>query len=780
MDRISARPELLRQSYEVVIVGSGYGGSILASRLARAGRDVCLLERGNEKHPGEYPDSIVSAADDWQVDLPGEHLGFRQGLYHLHVDDDINVFKGCGLGGTSLVNAGVAIEPDPRIWDDERWPAALRSDRDRLDRCYDAARRMLGATPYPDAQRPVPKTGVLRRAAEGMGEPFTLPPINVTFTDGPNAAGVQQVACTGCGDCVSGCNVGAKNTLLMNYLPDAKRWGASIFTGVDVRWVERSGDRWGVRYLLLGAGRSRFGEEELQLAADMVILAAGALGSAEILLRSRAKGLPTSDQLGTRFSGNGDVLGFAFDTDEHVNGIGWGHEQQDGREPVGPTITGLIDARGGRPVAEGIVIEEGAIPGAVAHVLAPAFAVAAQEHSDGAHRLERVKQAAQTLLGGSQRGPLQRTQTMLVMANDSADGRLELDGDRLRLRWPGVGDQPIFREIDQQLLRAAETVGGSFIPDPMWHELIRHPLITVHPLGGCPMADRAESGAVDDIGQVYAGPTGRAVHDGLLVCDGSVIPRSLGVNPLLTISALAERTAAELASRNGWTISAEEPPRPAPAVSTALLLEFTERMTGWVSSGTSEPEEGLAAGLAAGTSMWYEISMAGDARASAADPSTPAQVAGLVGCAALSGQDLTIEDGRFRLAVPDPDRLGQELMVYELPLRAGDGRTFHLSGRKHVRRGEPWQLWHDTTTLFVTIHEGDEEGPVWGSGVLRIGATDFAKQLTTMRVSGAAPLAERLGALLAYGRMFAGHLFDHYAGPPGWHLLDAREGPPAR
>jgi len=773
MQRISSRPETLRQSYEVVVVGSGYGGAIMASRLARAGRDVCLLERGAEMLPGEYPDSVVSAADDFQLHTPEGHIGRRQALYEFHIDDDINVFKGCGLGGTSLVNANVAVEPDPRIFDDPRWPQQLRDDAAALEPHYERARTMLGSTPYPTNRPPLQKTTMLERQADGIGLPFVRPPINVTFEDGVNAAGVEQAACTDCGDCISGCNVGAKNTLLMNYLPDAYRWGAHIVTGVDVRWVERSGDTWAVRYHLLGAGRSRFGEDELTVCGDIVVLAGGTLGSTEILLRSKAHGLAVSDRVGTGFSGNGDALAFAFDCDAPVNGVGWGHEDHPGRPPVGPCITGLVDGRRGRPLDEGIIIEEGSIPGALSHLLAPGFALAAKDPDDPGHRVHHVRQAAAAIIGGSYSGPVHKTQTFLVMGNERDTGTMELYEDQLRVHWPGVGNQPLFEEIDETLEAAAECVGGTYVPNPLWHSLLRHPLITVHPLGGCPMGDTAATGAVDHTGAVFAGDDGDAVHDGLFVCDGSIMPRSLGVNPLLTISALAERTAALLAAAKGWTIAYDGAPRhEAVAPTTALQLEFTERMTGWVAAGTDDPSVGLAEGMAAGTDMWYEITMAGDALATVADPATPSLVAGVIGCPSISDGLLSIVDGRFRLFVPEADGTGNSRMEYDFPLRAPDGRMFHLHGYKHVRKGEPWMLWHDTTTLFVTITHDGPDGALWGSGVLRIGAADFAKQLTTMRVSGAAPVTQRLGTLLQYGRMFAGHLFDYYTGPLGWRHLD--------
>ena len=223
---------------------------------------------------------------------------------------------------------------------------------------------------------------MLQRQAEALGHKFTLPPINVTFETGVNEAGVEQPACTGCGDCVSGCNVGSKNTLLMNYLPDAWRWGASIFTGVDVQWVERSAGRWAVRYHLLDAGRERFDEDPLTVVGDIVVLAGGTLGSTEMLLRSAKHGLTVSPCVGSRFSGNGDVLGFAFDCDQDVNGIGWGHEDHPDRPPVGPCITGLIDGRPGVPVEQGIIVEDGSIPGALAHVIPAGFALAAKDPDD--------------------------------------------------------------------------------------------------------------------------------------------------------------------------------------------------------------------------------------------------------------------------------------------------------------------------------------------------------------------------------------------------------------
>ncbi|MGH2394680.1 MAG: NAD(P)-binding protein, partial [Candidatus Limnocylindria bacterium] len=109
MTRLSSPVEDLQHHYEVVVIGSGYGGAIAASRLARAGRQVCLLERGKELHPGEYPDTGPEVLEEMQIDFPDHHVGSRTALYDMRVNDDLNIFLGCGLGGTSLVNANVCL-----------------------------------------------------------------------------------------------------------------------------------------------------------------------------------------------------------------------------------------------------------------------------------------------------------------------------------------------------------------------------------------------------------------------------------------------------------------------------------------------------------------------------------------------------------------------------------------------------------------------------------------------------------------------------------------------
>lgn len=222
--RVSLPAERLRSHYAVVVVGSGYGGGIATARMARAGQSVCLLERGREIRPGEYPDTYAEALGDMQVDLPAHHVGSRTALYDFRVNPQLNVFVGCGLGGTSLVNANVALRAEPRVFEDSRWPEGLRRDLEtHVAEGYRRAEAMLRPLPYPEDWPRLAKLDALGRSASAFEAPFYRPPINVTFADGPSPAGVPQQACRLCGDCVSGCNYAAKNTTLMNYLPDARK-----------------------------------------------------------------------------------------------------------------------------------------------------------------------------------------------------------------------------------------------------------------------------------------------------------------------------------------------------------------------------------------------------------------------------------------------------------------------------------------------------------------------------------------------------------------------------
>ncbi|MBK8256842.1 MAG: GMC family oxidoreductase [Polyangiaceae bacterium] len=540
MTKISSPIEEMKEQYDVVVVGSGYGGGISASRLGRAGLSVCLLERGKEKLPGEYPESALASLPEFQFDAPEGHVGFETAMFDFHLNDEVSVLVGCGLGGTSLINANVSIRPDKRVFYTGRWPKALLNDLETLDEGYARAEAMLRPQPYPESRPPLPKMEAHAISAKALGVPLLRTHINVTFEDGESPAGVPQKACVSCGNCITGCNHWAKNTTLMNYLPDAHRHGAAIFCEVKVRWVEKTDNGWNVHC------ESGSWDKPRTVSAKTVILAAGSLGSTEILLRSREKGLPLSNALGHHFSGNGDMLAFAYNADPNVNGLGWSGETPPPGPPVGPTITSAIDLRGHDNVNEDILIEEGAVPSALAAMTSDALFALAKVKSWWNHTPDPTKGRSVHEAGAA-------TQTYLIMSLDDDEGHIILEDDRPRVVWPEAGREPILRRGAKEAEAAAQAIGGAYMNDPIWTRIAGKRLLTVHPIGGCAMADTATTGVVDDKCRVFSGPDGTDVHNGLLVCDGSVLPTPLGVNPLITISAVTERACHYLAQQIGKT-----------------------------------------------------------------------------------------------------------------------------------------------------------------------------------------------------------------------------------
>jgi len=776
MNRLSSAIEALQPHYEIVIVGSGYGGAIAASRMARAGRNVCLLERGREFMAGEFPATPLEGAGQVQYNTGLAQIGSPLALLEVHVNPDVNAVVGCGLGGTSLINANVALRPDPRLWQDPRWPAAVRADQAGLAAGYARAEAMLQPSPVPADFPSLPKLNALARSAQmlGMEDRFSRPPITVTFQDGKNAAGVEQKRCVGCGDCNAGCNHEAKNSTHMNYLPDAVAHGAQIFTGVAVHSVVRdeATRQWRVRYQLVGLGREIYDAPELAISADIVILSAGTLGSTAILLRSREAGLPVSSQLGQHFTGNGDVLSFAYNTEVPINGIGWGAHKEGEIPPVGPTITGLIDHRNTPNVTDGFVIEEGSLAGPVGLAMmgvlglaAPAEGVKVPELASRSGSLDADARIVESLLRGPYHGAMNHTQTYLVMAHDDDSGQIVVEQGRPRIRWPNAGEQPIYATIEKTLEAATAALGGEYVRDPISARLLGDGLVTVHPLGGCGMAEAAENGVVDQAGRVFSAATGTDVHPGLYVMDGAVVPLSLGVNPLLTISALAERNCAQLAAAHGWPIDYTSPGDVAPPPPQRIGLRFTETMVGSYAPGA--PADGLADAPAPDASpMSFTLTVESDDLAEMlSSPQHAARTVGTLTCPALSAQPMTIADGLFNLFVVDETEVDRRDMNYHMTLESVEGTRYYLFGQKIITRSSLLELWPQTNTLYAQIRTSEAaDAPVIGKATLIITPENFLRQMRTIEVTNTPDLETRLDWTLKFGKFFGGVLFTEYGG----------------
>jgi cholesterol oxidase len=302
--------------FDVLIVGSGYGAAMMASRLAPRlgnGRRLAIIERGREWIPGEFKDTFPGLL----AEARGQLLGQKKrtvvnplGLHNVIMNDEINVWTGNGLGGGSLINANIALLPDPEVFTKFKWPREL-SDRQVLYHYYQQASAGLNLSRT--SWDMTSKVRSRREAADQLHPSpgfFDLSPISVMYDerwldpDSVNPQQIRQRPCTLCGDCITGCNVGAKNTLAMNYLPVAKSYGTEIYTQTEVRSIEKIDGMYRLELVYYDDRDCGITRRYTTVWTRMLILGAGSPGSPELLLKSRDKGLCMSEALGHRLSGN--------------------------------------------------------------------------------------------------------------------------------------------------------------------------------------------------------------------------------------------------------------------------------------------------------------------------------------------------------------------------------------------------------------------------------------------------------------------------------------------
>ncbi len=578
---LSVGAEVLREKVEalgpdaihcdVLIVGSGYGAAVSAARLAgttvtEEGKkrpvSVWVLERGEEYLPGRFPKRFGELPGHVRVQMQegGTRKGYASGLFDFRLGKDVHALVANGLGGGSLINAAVMERPEARIFE-SGWPQRLR--KEDLDRNYQEAERMLGVCSLPEAAKP-DKLTALERTAQGGKASFRRAKVAVNFdgTTIPADIGVQRYPCSQRGDCVTGCNQGAKNSLDTNYLALARAKRAEIFCG---GWVERLAPRkndkepWEVEWHYTDESKRPPEGKPFHVRARKVILAAGTLGSTEILLRSATTGLPlATEMLGQRFSTNGDLIAAGYRQSYPV------HASADEDNPYafvrGPTIAGMIkvESQGQR-----FVVEEFGIPANLRRVMGEVTTTFGLLHQlmDSGEGEQDSKHPDEDPLAVTTKS-LEFTSIYGLIGEEEARGEIKLipitkddaaSEGRVRIDWPDLRDSPLAQAQIDWLTEACKEEnggpGGTIIPSPTWmavpqkfYELAQVPkgsAITVHPLGGCPMGNCGKDGVVDLYGRVFK-DEGVDVYENLVVLDGSIIPKALGINPALTIAALAE------------------------------------------------------------------------------------------------------------------------------------------------------------------------------------------------------------------------------------------------
>lgn len=549
----------MAEHFDTVIVGSGFGGSVVAARLAEAGQRVCLLERGQAFPPGAFPRTQHGISRNvWD---PSEG---RFGMFNVWSFQGIEALVSAGLGGGSLIYANVLLRKPPEWFADDHdgrqpWPVSY----DDLEPHYERAERRLNAQRYPFDHAPYAdtrKTQALQEAAGRLGLEWELPPLAVTFAnDGeapvpgepireahPNLHGRTRYTCRLCGECDVGCNYGSKNTLDYTYLTDAQRAGADLRTLCEVRRVEpRAEGGYRVHYVRHdpdGEHWRRAGRAPEAVTADRLVMSAGTLGTTFLLLKNRAAFPNLSLRLGERFCGNGDLLSFAMRCADEEDPT----QTRDLGPTYGPVITSTVrvpDQLDGRGTGRGYFVQDAGFPAFVTWLL-EASNVGGMVRRLGRAAVRRIRSA----LGRDPRSDIsaeladvlgdcalsQGSLPLLGMGRDVPDGTLSLAADdHLACDWTLDTSRDYFDTVLGTMRDITEAWGGEFVPNPTYR-LSR--VITVHPLGGCPMGRTAEDGVVDAYGEVFG-------HPGLYVADGSVMPGPTGPNPALTIAALADRTA---------------------------------------------------------------------------------------------------------------------------------------------------------------------------------------------------------------------------------------------
>lgn len=680
---------------DAIVIGSGFGGAVAAARLAQAGYSVVVLERGRRWNPGDFPrDPTLEGGWLWGVD---------RGLYDIRWLEGMLAVQAAGWGGGSLAYANVFARPfDAAL--DERWPAHLR--RAELDPYYDLAAHMLDVSPTADDPRtgaPPARTTLIEGLMTGgdRREATVRPNLAVTFGDPdtwrPNKHGVPRRGCSFVGECVIGCNQGAKNSLDATYLAVAEQHGAHSVTDAEaIRIAARDGG-----YTVTTKTPSDPTAAPQSWNASRVFLAAGAVATTELLLRARDvdRTLPhLSPRLGQGFSGNGDFLTLAE------------LRHPRGDMTSGPTITTntVLDVPEGRRTVW-YQVQDGAFPVVLQNLL-DTLVPGQRARSWWRRRVSAHDQ--------------RRVFTILAMGHDSSEGTLRLDrSGEVVLSWRNRWQSHLYRSQRRVGPLLARLLDARLHHPITWSVLRR--TTTVHPLGGVRPGPDATTGVVDDLGEVHG-------HPGLFVVDGSTVPASTGVNPSATILAAAERSVEAIIRRERharwrapeWSTMT---PTPAPEDSAAAFAAELKTAT---SGGGITFRERMASHASDRPAVTMRLAV--EARSIdrfLADPDHLLSIQGTIDVDGIAASAPTI--GTLAL-FPEG---GAEAMRYELRFRDDADEEWMLTGTKAIAGRAPWRIVRDLTRLSASVRAGDSPMPIVTT-TLHISRADLVRLAMSLRGAG--------------------------------------------
>ncbi|NGY58593.1 GMC family oxidoreductase [Lentzea sp. NEAU-D13] len=505
----------LAGNFDVVIVGSGFGGSVAALRLTEKGYRVAVLEAGRRFADDEF------AKTSWDL---RRYLWAPQlkcfGIQRIHTLRNVMVLAGAGVGGGSLVYANTLYRPLKPFYEDRQW-AHITDWQDELEPFYDQASRMLGVVTNPTT---TPSDVVMQKVAKDMGveDSYHATPVGVFFGEpGKPAAdpyfggvGPERTGCTECGGCMSGCRVGAKNTLVKNYLYLAEKLGAQVFPLTTVTALHENDGRWTVDTKMTG------GKATKSFTADQVVVAAGTWGTQQLLHKAKVTTLPKiSAKLGELTRTNSEsIIGAARYTVDPDNDFTKGVAITSSIHP--DEITHIEPVRYGKGSNAMGMLQTLATDGAASTPRWLQFIKQAVRHPLRVLRLLSVHRWSE------------RTVILLVMQSLDNSITTYLKRGKLTSKQGHGEPNPAFIPAGHEAnLLAAKHIDG--MAGGTWGELFNIPL-TAHFIGGCAIAASEDDGVIDPYHRVFNYP-------GLSVVDGAAISANLGVNPSLTITAQAER-----------------------------------------------------------------------------------------------------------------------------------------------------------------------------------------------------------------------------------------------